>query len=140
MSVGGWSCINITHSQENNTFKKTGENTAANYLGLKTAPMKYLPAKSDHADSDCTAVVAFLTLQSHFHTEEAEEVSQRGNARTWVVSSWRLQRRHHASIAAGGMTWQRKSEWFSASWHFLNTFLLAYFAWHTFNAHIFVLV
>lgn len=43
------------------------KNAAADYFGLKTPPLKYFPVKSDHADSDYKAALAFWTLQSPFH-------------------------------------------------------------------------
>lgn len=64
-------------------FRETGRNAAANNVGLKTPTVKYLSAKSDHADTDYKAGVAFLTLQRPFHgyTKAAEVVTG-----TWIVS------------------------------------------------------
>ncbi len=72
-------------------------------LDSKHQPWNTFPAKSDHADTDYKAGVAFLTLQSPFHryTKAAEVVT-----RTWIISFWRYGTAVMASITAGEMIWQ----------------------------------
>lgn len=91
MRVGVDEAISVLQLRNYAHLRETGENTAADYFGLRTPPVKYLPVKSDHADTDYKAVVAFWTLQSPFHwyTEAAEVVSWWGNTWTWILSFWR---------------------------------------------------
>lgn len=59
MRVGVDEAMSVLQLRNYAHLRETGKNTAADYFGLKTSPMKYLPVKSDHADTDYKAVVTF---------------------------------------------------------------------------------
>lgn len=65
--------------------------------------MKYLPATSDRAETDCQSS-GDIFFFFYIYIKAAEVISQWGNTWTWIVSFWRFWTAVMASVTAGETT------------------------------------
>lgn len=108
MSV--WVDISITHSQGNAHFflRRQDRTLQQIILDSKQPSMKCLPAKCEHAHTDCKAAVAFFNSSKPFSQTHTSRLSagKCSNVDRLLLKVRDSSNGPHASITAEEMTWQ----------------------------------